>query len=287
MFGYITPVQGELTINDLNRFKSYYCGLCFCLKNRFGNIPRIFLNYDTTFFAIFLDALSNDSLQIKSSNCIRHPLTKRSYIYNNPAINYAADLNVSLVYYKLLDNVMDDNDLKSISSSKILKYYYNKIANDTLKNTIHNSLDTLHGLEKSSESYSIDEIAHPFSHIIGLILKDYPEKLVDDSEKLRNYLYNFGYSFGKWIYLMDALDDLRDDMTYGSFNPLEKLYNNSLSYTSLIEIVKENLDFILMNLINNCSDLVRKIPFTKNKSIIENIINLGLVDKYMNILNKV
>ena len=291
MFGYITPVQGELKVKDLNKFKSYYCGLCLCIKKRFGNIPRIFLNYETTFFAVLLDGLCADSLHKKSNCCIRHPLSKTTYIYDNEAINYAADLNISLAYYKLLDNVLDDNDFKSLSSSKILKYYYDNVSNNDLKDTIHNSLENLHKVEKSNNLYSIDEISHPFSHIVGFILKNYPGKFSNDSEKIRNYLYNFGYSFGKWIYLMDALDDLKDDMNHGKFNPLEKVYNNNnnnnLSYNQLIEIIKENFDFTILNLVNNCSEVINKIPFTKNSDIVKNIVDLGLVDKYMNILNKI
>jgi len=287
MFGYITAVQGELTVNDLNRLKSYYCGLCFCIKERFGNIPRMFLNYDTTFFAVLLDGLSSEDNTTKSSHCIRHPLSQRNYIYNNSAINYAADLNIALVYYKLLDNILDENDFKSFSSSKILKHYYNKISNNTLKTTIHNCLDELHQLEKSKNTYSIDELSHPYSNLLGLILKDYPEKLNNDCEKTRNYLYNFGYSFGKWIYLIDALDDLKDDIDFNTFNPLVKVYNDNLSYNLLKENITENLEVILSNLLNNCNELINKLPFTKNISIIENIVNLGLFDKYMNILNKI
>ena len=86
---------------------------------------------------------------------------------------------------------------------------------------------------------------------------------------------------------MDALDDLKDDMNYGNFNPLEKVYNNNFSYNQLIEVIKDDFDFIILNLVNNCSEVTKKIPFTKNTNIIKNIIDLGLVDKYMNILNKI
>ena len=287
MFGYITPVQGELTVNDLNKFKTYYCGLCLCLKNKFGNIPRIFLNYDTTFFAVFLDGLCKGSPKEKSSNCIRHPFTKRNFIYDNEALDYAADLNITFVYYKLLDNILDANDLKSLGSSKVLKYYYSKITNKKLKDTIFNSLSDLHTLEKSRLSYPIDTISHPFSHITGSIMRDFPGQLTDDSEKLRETLYNFGYSFGKWIYLIDALDDLKEDLNCHMFNPLEKAYNKNYTYSILVEAVKENLDFTILNLINNCNSIIEKLHFYKNESIIKNTINLGLIDTYMNILYKI
>lgn len=63
MFGYVLPLKQELKIKDFNRFKSYYCGLCFHIKNDFGNIPRMALNYDMTFLALLLDGLSPDEAE--------------------------------------------------------------------------------------------------------------------------------------------------------------------------------------------------------------------------------
>ncbi|WP_322392425.1 DUF5685 family protein, partial [Clostridium perfringens] len=54
MFGYVTPLKAELKVKDFTKFRSYYCGLCFELKNNAGNIPRMVLNYDMTFLAILI-----------------------------------------------------------------------------------------------------------------------------------------------------------------------------------------------------------------------------------------
>ncbi|KJZ85674.1 hypothetical protein ClosIBUN22A_CONTIG72g01464 [Clostridium sp. IBUN22A] len=45
MFGYVTPLKGELKVKDFGRFKCYYCGLCCHIKKQFGNIPRLSLNH--------------------------------------------------------------------------------------------------------------------------------------------------------------------------------------------------------------------------------------------------
>ena len=57
MFGYITPLKSELKVKEFEYFRSYYCGLCNEIKNKFGNIPRFCLNYDLTFIGFLLDAL--------------------------------------------------------------------------------------------------------------------------------------------------------------------------------------------------------------------------------------
>ena len=56
MFGYVTPLKPELKIREYEMFKSYYCGVCTHIKEYFGNIPRLTLNYDMAFlgFSFFL-----------------------------------------------------------------------------------------------------------------------------------------------------------------------------------------------------------------------------------------
>ncbi|MGL4108474.1 DUF5685 family protein [Clostridium sp. LP20] len=287
MFGYITPMLSELKMKDYERFRSYYCGLCFSIKNKFGNIPRVGLNYDTTFFAVLMDGLSRESSEITFKPCIKHPFEKREYINGNKAMEYATDLNLSLVYYKLLDDKRDDKNIKSIALTKVIQPYHKKITFKNLDNIIKDNLDKLHSLESSCNFSSLDEVAHPFSYIIGKVLEECPFELNEDTKEIRHKLYDFGYFFGKWIYILDALDDLKDDMKNGKFNPIAKVYNNkTLSYDNLITKVKANIDFTLMTLASNCSELLKELPIKKNNEIIDNVINLGLIEKYMNISSK-
>lgn len=287
MFGYITPLLSELKVKDYERFRSYYCGLCFAIKEKFGNIPRVGLNYDATFFSVLMDGLnSEDTLSFKSK-CIKHPLEKREIIKLNSAISYATDLNMALIYYKLLDDVEDNKSIKSLALVKSLTPYHKKIYYKNLDNIIKNNLSKLHSLERSGNFSSLDEISHPFSHIVGEVLRECPFKLNMDGEEVRNKLYLFGYHFGKWIYLIDAFDDLKDDMEGGKFNPISKVYNKkNYSYDEILDVVKDKIDFILMTLASNCSELLEELPIVKNKEIIENVINLGLMDKYTHILLK-
>ena len=57
MFGSIVCNKKELTKEELERYQSTYCGLCRAIKNRYGQIERIALNYDMTFLAILLNGL--------------------------------------------------------------------------------------------------------------------------------------------------------------------------------------------------------------------------------------
>ncbi len=291
MFGYILPLKNELKVKDFNKFRTYYCSLCSAIKNKFGNILRVGLNYDITFFAILLDGLSVEDSKKFTSSCIKHPLEKREFFSSN-AIDYSSDLNISLIYYKLLDDKLDNNSLVPPLLLKLFYPFYKKITFKNINNILNENLSNLHIIENSSSLYSLDEICHPFSDIIGKILKEYPYEINEDSPLTRNNLYNFGYSFGKWIYLIDALDDLKADMEPTvrkniNFNPIEKAFNiNNLPYESFIKSIKSNIDFILISLIANCTENLKKLPIKSNKEIIENVINLGLMNVYTNIFTK-
>ena len=287
MFGYITPLKPELKIKDFAKFRSYYCGLCFHLKSNAGNIPRIALNYDMTFLAVLLDSISLTEPTVKIKRCFMHPLEKKPVIINNEALSFSASINIALYYYKIKDDIYDDKDLKSIILEKILKPYFKKASSITKINSlIESNLKDLSDFEKNKNFNFIDEIAHPFSNIVGIILKEYPFKLVNDSEELRNNLYNFGYTLGKWIYLIDAFDDLEDDIKNKKFNPINHLYNKeNYSFNELLPLIKERLEFSILNCSYNCNEILKLLPLKRNEDILKNILELGMMDKYLKISN--
>ena len=141
--------------------------------------------------------------------------------------------------------------------------------------------------EKNLNFTSLDEVCHPFSVIIASILSLYPYSFPDDNAKIREALYNLGYSIGKWIYLMDALDDWHDDLDNDKFNPLNTIYNgNSIPFEDIINLVIEDIDFIIFSCLNNCSEYIKALPFKKHYPIIENVIDLGMPKSYYAVIFK-
>ena len=288
MFGYITPLKPELKIKDFTRFRAYYCGVCISIKQNYGNLPRATLNYDMAFLALLLDGLSEDNTSAEVKRCIAHPFNKRPIIINNEAINYAASMNVALSYYKIIDDVNDDNDIFSKCKAIFLSPYNKKFSSSIklINTVIEENLNKLSKYEQNKNYTSIDEICDPFAIIVGKILEYFPNKIYNDSDEKRNLLYNFGYTLGKWIYLIDALDDLEEDITKGKFNPINYLYNiNNLPYKEFKESIKDRLEFNILNCAYNCKDILDELEIKKNKDILDNIISLGMMDKYIKVLN--
>ena len=288
MFGYVTPLKDELKIREYEEFKSYYCGLCFHIKKHFGNLPRMILNYDMTFLAVLLDSLSPVETLPTQKGCMTSPIKKKPVLLDNEALSYAAAMNVALVYFKLLDDEHDDHSLKSKTLATFLKPYKSKFPTsmDGLYQIIETNLNELTHLEEAKNFSSIDEIAHPFSLIVAHIFKDYPFEIVNDNPNIREALYNFGYALGKWIYIIDAVDDLQKDMEKNKFNPLDFLYNqDQLSFEALFPKIKERVSFTLLNCGASVKDSLDRLPLQRNEAILHNIISLGMMDKYTKVMH--
>ena len=286
MFGYINPLLSNLSETDINIVKKYYCGLCISIKNKFGNIPRLSLSYDATFFALFFNSLVPYEPVSINITCLKHPLSKRNIILSNPSLDYSTDFNILCFYYKLIDDINDDNTLKAKILMQIFKPYIENTTHTSMLNTFETNLSLLNSYEKNPPVKTLDILCHPFSNLIGTIFFSVPFELSEDSKAFRNNLYHLGYLLGKWLYLTDALDDLKMDIKKHKFNPLNYIYNeDNSSYDNLISKVKEPIDFTLMTLATSCNDELKNIPLKRNESIINNTISHGLVNSYMNIFN--
>ncbi|MGL5245100.1 MAG: DUF5685 family protein, partial [Sarcina sp.] len=218
-----------------------------------------------------------------------HPFKKKAISYENKALDYAASINIILFYYKLLDDVLDERSIKGKLGALILSPSKKKFSKefDELAIKIKFHLNNLNNLEKEKKFSSIDEISHPFAELTGLIFKSYPEKLKDESTKKRELLYWLGYNLGRWIYLIDAFDDLEKDIECSKFNPINYLFNEeNLSFKDLHNKIKPKIEFILLNCSFTCHELFNQLETHENQELLHNILHLGLMHKNNLILNK-
>ncbi|WP_346890278.1 DUF5685 family protein [Clostridium sp. UBA1056] len=277
MFGYVTPYKMELKIKDYEMFKAYYCGLCISIKNNFSNLCRMSLNYDMTFLGILLDSLECSKHKYVVTKCIAHPMKKKPKVIDNKALDYAAFCNVALVYYKLLDDYNDDNSLNKKFISMYIKKFINKSEEDLspLLVNIEENIKKLSSLEKSQDIISIDELSDPFASLTAFIISYYYK-----NEDFYDNLYNLGYNLGRWIYIIDAYDDLKEDMEKHKFNAINKAFNTeNISYEDLIAQQVNRIEFNLLMSANTTVEALNKLPINKNKDLLFNILQLGLMNK--------
>jgi len=263
MFGYVTIDKMELKFKEYYSYKGYYCGLCMSLKNKYSNLSRMTLNYDMTFLILLLSSLYEPKNSIYNSKCIAHP-TKKQLIIRNDITDYAASINVILSYYNLKDNWDDEKDIKSLVMARLLKKEFKEASSELITKSVKigERIKNITNLEKSNTK-DVDKVSNEFGHLMEEIIL-YKE---DMWEKM---LRKLGFFLGKYIYLLDAYEDMKKDKENNSYNPF-----NNLDIENIDEYAKE----ILMLNLSFLSEEIEKLPLVQDKEIIDNIVYSGILMK--------
>lgn len=283
MFGYIFPDKPEMKVKEFELFKAYYCGLCKSIGSCCGQAARFALNYDSAFLGLFLSSFYDRGETIKFEKCAAHPFIKRPVIKDSEILKYAADMNVLLAYYKLRDDFKDEKSIKALGlmgvfHSSFKKSSYREKGREAV---IMARLNELSQIEKNG-CKSIDEAAEPFAKLTEEVFAYGPLCENEDRGRLIRW---FGYNIGKWIYMLDAYDDLEKDIKNKNFNPLlqQFCYNNekALEFKNRI---RQNVLFTLTYTLSEASKAFELMDIKKNREIIENILYGGMYNKTLKIL---
>ena len=77
MFGYVVMNKPEIRFKDFDLYRSFYCGLCRELREKYGISGQISLTYDMTFVVILLSALYELPTLKGTTRCVIHPVQKQ------------------------------------------------------------------------------------------------------------------------------------------------------------------------------------------------------------------
>lgn len=249
MFGYVTVLKDELKIKDYTTYRAYYCGLCHQIGKSHNQLSRLGLNYDLTALAIILDSLSDKPTEFYKAGCIKK-FGKRPTKCSDENLKYAADMNVLLAYFKLLDDIKDNRSIKALVGiipfalrAKRLKKKYPK-----LYEKVKVSLERLSFLEKANCDV-IDKVAHESAVLTQAIFEEHEPLLA-----------SLGYSLGRFVYIIDAYDDMEDDYKNKNYNPavLQYSYNGTMT-EEIRKNISDNLYFTLFDV----SEQYKKISIKK------------------------
>lgn len=221
MFGYVRPFKPELKVRELEDYKAVYCGLCRAMGKRHGFLARFTLNYDFTFLAMVL-AYQPEPCRFSQCRCPAHPFRKRKTCGGMPALDVAADESMILSYQKLKDDVADNGFFRGLGAriaAWFLKPAYKKAAaaRPEFDRAVTTCLEELYQLERERVA-SLDRPADAFARILQAAA-------VDTGDEARNRaLSQLLYHVGRWIYLIDAWDDLEEDLAKNEYNPVNARY---------------------------------------------------------------
>ena len=104
-----------------------------------------------------------------------------------------------------------------------------------------------------------------------------------------------GYHMGKWIYLIDAMDDIEENVDSGAYNPLIYRFgfrgcvsgDETLTGETIAEFkerIHDRVEFNLFHYLAVMNEKIQQLDIKKNKGIIENVIYFGMNRKTEEIL---
>ena len=267
MFGYINVNRKELSKEDEAVYQSYYCGLCRKLKNVAGMKGQMLLNYDMAFLILLQTGLYELDHEEVTFNCVLHP-SKKKLAYINEATSYAADMDIVLSYHNLMDDYRDDrSQTKRILASilekdceRIRKVYPRQVK------AVEDYMEKLAAAQEKKER-NLDIV----SGYTGEMLS---EIFVWKEDIWEKDLRNMGFYMGKFIYMMDAYDDLEKDERKGNYNPL--LYLKRQSGNDYETFCRQALS----SLMSECAKSFERMPILLHGELLRNILYSGVWTRY-------
>lgn len=265
MFGYVIINKGDLTFREFDVYHSYYCGLCRVLKENYGFTGQMSLNYDMTFLVLLLTSLYEPETIYEMKKCVAHPFQRQGVSMNKITL-FGAEMNVLLTGYKCKDDWKDDKKvLKKLygtalkSKIKAIKEKYSEKAE-----IIEVCFRNLDKLEKEN-CRNIDKMA-------GLFGKVMEELFIYREDEWEEILRKLGYNLGKFIYILDAYEDVEEDIKKGSYNPFAEKYQD--------EDFEKMCRIVLTSAIAECSRAFEMLPLIDHVKILRNILYSGVWHRY-------
>jgi len=272
MFGYVKPLIPELKVKENELYKAAYCGLCRTMGKTTGCLSKLTLNYDFTYLALIRYALEGGSATVRMRRCAVHPFKKRPMLEIDETLKYSARASVILTRLKLQDNVNDSKGFSRIKAklARFICIFLKKTDKELLplQEKIEELILQLNCKERE-KCDSIDTVAD----IFGNILKEIASFGLDGLNK--RIAEEIGVHLGRWIYVMDACDDIEEDRKTGSYNPLICAFGDTLTGENVYA-----MRTAAMLELEAMSRSVELIDFSSHRDVeglVKNVIYLGMV----------
>ena len=280
MYGYVTPKSEELLVKELSLYRAFGCGLCRAMRRETGLLSALFLRYDFIFLALCRTLLEGRPLSVRYRRCPRHPFRRRMTVEENEALLYAAAASALVTYLKKEDDLVDRGLMRRIRAALTAipaATARRRAALRALEARLEELVYQLYTFELEGEP-SVDIPAELTGAMLGEVFSASYEG------EGSGLLYRIGYHLGRFIYLLDALDDYRDDRKKKNYNPFAAFYSEDVM--TLCDDVEDSLRLELAAL----GEAVEELPFANEEAlegIIKNILYLGMPARMSEVLGRV
>ncbi len=272
MFGYITPRLDKLSEAQRKRYRACYCGLCRVLREQSGHSGRLTLSNDMTFLSMLLSSLYEPEEELRSLRCPVHP-ARRQEVSISGMTRYAADMNLLLMYYKCRDKVLDDHSLTGALGEKTLAKALARIEQEYPRQSqgVRESLEALWQEEKA-EHPNPDTLCN----LSGLMLASV--FVPNEKDLWASQLFAVGEGLGRFVYWMDAREDLKADLKRHRFNPLKEYMGRE----DLEDFCQETLELFIAE----ATEHFEILPLEKDLDILRNVLYSGVWQRYHLLLQR-
>ena len=265
MFGYVNVNRPEMKVRDLELYRGYYCGLCHELHERYGRRGQLLLSYDAAFLAVLLSGLYEPEEDETRRRCVVHPAVRHLEV-TSPYTRYAADMNVMLAYRKALDDWQDDrNAIKGLlakslkgQAARIREAYSEKCA------AIEAAMKEVAAGEAAGD-VPFDEMASRFGRVLA-------EVFAYRKDEWEEPLRRMGFFLGKFVWILDAAEDLRADVKSGAYNPFKGREEDPA--------FPEYIGQVLQMMMAECAQAFEYLPIVEETGILRNVLYAGVWDRY-------
>ena len=253
MFGYVKAYKPELKVRDYEQYKAVYCSLCKTLGREYGLFARLTLSYDFTFAALLRLALSGEC----------------------PGFSFTAAAAVIMMFYKLRENLRDSGFWKRLVSRLLYPFAahaHNKAKKHfpLVEEIVARMMEEQAALEGSSCA-QIDRAADPTAKALAALFS-----LGAQAEDQRRVLDRMGYCVGRWVYLIDAADDLEDDLKSGDYNPYIQAFQMTGEEPDAVTAARKAAQESLLLTAAEAVRAYNLLEVRRFDSILRNILEEGL-----------
>ena len=268
MFGYVRPDMPYLYLKDQTLYEALYCGVCKGIGQACGQLARVGLTYDVAFLSALLHNLLGQDVKVEKQHCLTHCIRTKQMAGVDELTKKLGALNTELAYYKCVDDALDGDKggikkLAFVRGHKRAEKAYPELCAIVRKGIEEQAL-----IEKAGVD-SIDRAADPSATMMARLSEYFLE------DKKNEDAYALFYDVGKWVYLIDALDDYDKDIKKNAYNPF-RLSLRAESKCALIEAQAEELKFVFGTLFADIRERLTRLPMSFNRDLVDNILLRGL-----------
>lgn len=271
MLGYVKAFKPEMKIKDYELYRGIYCSLCRALGRNYSPVAQLFLSYDFALAAVLRLAVGAKGCEFTQKRCPYNPAKKCLICGRKDELDFCAHAVIITVYYKIIDNMKDagfKSKLLAYLIYPVVYFMHKKAARlaPEIEKAVSEAMEEQKTVEEKNGA-GIDESAHPSANALGKVFS----LGFEGNEK--NLLYSIGYMIGRFVYILDAADDLESDIKSGSFNPFKNAdISNAEKRAEFADNVEKMLNLTQSTALESLDTLEAK----RFEDILENIIFYGL-----------